>query len=822
MATQQELLIKIRGDISDIQSKLVQIQQTTQKSNKKFEGLKETLVKVGKIGAAALGSVSAATAALIKIGSDYSNEVQQTAFLMGRLDSTTQDLINTKAAESSALGMTSKQYTDSAASLGTFMKSMGLTTDAANDLIPQMVQLAADGAAFADVPVSDAMDAISSAAMGNYEALGKLNIEMSDNLINNSTFAKELGKTTSQMSTAEKTQAIYNTMLERGSHLTGFAASESGNFSTQLNLTKTKMFEAAGALGEKLLPLVTPFVTKLGEMADKLKAGVDKFSEIYDATGSFSEGLQAALDMMGATGLSDFVGKLKEMYDWISQIPDKLKEWEQPLTVATIMIGSLAIAFGAYWLAQNAALISTGIGVGLLTAWSAICGVASAVTSVLAGAVAFLTSPITLVILAIGAAIAIGYLLVKNWDEVSAWIKSTWESIKAKAVELWGALKSWFAETWEAIKNKIKEAWESIKQYFSELWTGIKDTIVSVWTSIRDWFAEIWSSIYSVIEPIINIIKTLIITVWQAIQIAIALVLTAIFATIKVIWDGIKAVITTVMGLISSIISTIWNAIKSCILTVLNVIMSIVSTIWNGIKDIISSIITAISSIISSIWNSIKEKISSVLNAISTIVSSIFNSVKSNVSSIWGNIKGVISGVVDGIKSLVSSGFNWVSDKVKSICNGLKSVVIGIWKGIGTGIQSVVNGIISLINGMVNALNKISFDVPSWVPVMGGKKFGFNIPTVPKVSWFQTGGIFTGASIIGVGENGDEAVVPLSNKTRMRPFAEAVASFMADSESTTPVSTGLTTINLNGSYMFQDKDSMDYFLNRMALAVQRG
>ena len=31
-----------------------------------------------------------------------------------------------------------------------------------------------------------------------------------------------------------------------------------------------------------------------------------------------------------------------------------------------------------------------------------------------------------------------------------------------------------------------------------------------------------------------------------------------------------------------------------------------------------------------------------------------------------------------------------------------------------------------------------------------------------------------------------------------------------------------TTINLNGSYMFQDKDSMDYFMNKLALAVQRG
>ena len=493
MATQQELLIKIRGDIADIQSKLNKVQKNVSKTEKSFVSIKKAMVSVGKVGAAAISGVAAATAGLVAIGAKYSGEVQQTEFLMGRLDAATQELINTKAQEAKAMGMTEKQYRDSAASLGTFMKSMGLTTEEANKLIPQMVQLAADGAAFANVPIDEAMAAISSAAMGNYEALGKLNIEMSDALINNSSYAKELGKTTQQMTTAEKTQAIYNTMLERGTHLTGFAASESESFSTQLALTKTKVSEAAGALGEKLLPLFTPLVEGIGNMADKLKEGVEYFSKAYEETGNFAQALAETADFMGMPWLADFITKIQEMKDYIAQIPEKLREWEQPLTVAAIMVGTLAAAIGAYWLAQNLALVSTAIGVAGLTAWNTVAGIGAGITTAFGTAVAFLTSPITLVIAAIGALIAIGYLLYKNWDEISAHLKQTWESIKATAISVWNGIKDFFSNLWNSIKEIATNVWNSIKDFFSNLWSGIKSAAISAWEAIKTGISNAWN-----------------------------------------------------------------------------------------------------------------------------------------------------------------------------------------------------------------------------------------------------------------------------------------------------------------------------------------
>ena len=61
-------------------------------------------------------------------------------------------------------------------------------------------------------------------------------------------------------------------------------------------------------------------------------------------------------------------------------------------------------------------------------------------------------------------------------------------------------------------------------------------------------------------------------------------------------------------------------------------------------------------------------------------------------------------------------------------------------------------------------------------------KFSLNPPSVPKmgIDWYAKGGIATGPSIVGIGEAGDEAILPLSNKSKMKPFALAVSSMMKD------------------------------------------
>lgn len=97
----------------------------------------------------------------------------------------------------------------------------------------------------------------------------------------------------------------------------------------------------------------------------------------------------------------------------------------------------------------------------------------------------------------------------------------------------------------------------------------------------------------------------------------------------------------------------------------------------------------------------------------------------------WESIKKFFINAWDAIKKVWSQVSSWFSTKViQPVSNGFKKFANGL---IGF-FEGIVNGGISGVNKLIGAINKISFDVPDWVPVIGGKKFGFNLRQVSKVS----------------------------------------------------------------------------------------
>lgn len=79
----------------------------------------------------------------------------------------------------------------------------------------------------------------------------------------------------------------------------------------------------------------------------------------------------------------------------------------------------------------------------------------------------------------------------------------------------------------------------------------------------------------------------------------------------------------------------------------------------------------------------------------------------------------------------------------------------------------MANGVVSGINMIINALNRLSFTIPDWVPDFGGKSFGFNITPLANVSLprLAKGTILSKPTPVIAGEAGKEAIIPLENNT---------------------------------------------------------
>ena len=112
---------------------------------------------------------------------------------------------------------------------------------------------------------------------------------------------------------------------------------------------------------------------------------------------------------------------------------------------------------------------------------------------------------------------------------------------------------------------------------------------------------------------------------------------------------------------------------------------------------------------------------------------------------------------------------NWWNSKVKPIFT--KQFWTDKFSAIKEGAKAALNGIISAfenaINWIIRQMNKLSWDVPDWVPLIGGKKFGFNFREV-SIPRLAKGGIVNnpgrGVPVI-AGEAGAEAVLPVENNT---------------------------------------------------------
>lgn len=135
------------------------------------------------------------------------------------------------------------------------------------------------------------------------------------------------------------------------------------------------------------------------------------------------------------------------------------------------------------------------------------------------------------------------------------------------------------------------------------------------------------------------------------------------------------------------------------------------------------------------------------LNGISSLVGKvkeIWQNLKDNIVNTWNSVKNWVVNVADTMKSALIDKFTNAKNTVVGVWNGLKDSVVGIFTNLWNGLKSVINsiiggvermanGVIDGINTVIRALNRLQFNIPSWVPVYGGNSFGFNISQLGRV-----------------------------------------------------------------------------------------
>lgn len=376
--------------------------------------------------------------------------------------------------------------------------------------------------------------------------------------------------------------------------------------------TSTEAMQAAIDLfgakaGPQLAAAIQEGRLSFEELNNVVRDTTDNVANTFDATLDPIDNWQTAMNQAKLAG-AELGGALQEtlapMVERLSEFTGNLTKKFRALSPEQqqliVMIGLVAAAIGPVLVVIGTLISSIGSIV------AAIGPVISAIGTV----IGVLGGPLTA---AIVAAIAVGALIIKNWDEIKAAISNAIEAIKTGIQN--------FAS---AVQEKWKAFWDAVKSIALTMWDGIK----------------------SVIEFRINLIKTVITTVMNAIK--------TVFSTV---WNAIKTVVTTVV-----------DAIKTNVGGKIEAIKTTVTTIFENMKTAVSNTFTAMKDFIFGIFDSVVEKVSAVWDFISGIVSKIGGA----LSSIGDSANQAQSASVQSYASAYNNPVMFTKPTVLPTLNGFK------------------------------------------------------------------------------------------------------------------------------------------------------
>lgn len=196
--------------------------------------------------------------------------------------------------------------------------------------------------------------------------------------------------------------------------------------------------------------------------------------------------------------------------------------------------------------------------------------------------------------------------------------------------------------------------------------------------------------------------------------------------------NPIGVVIAVIMALVAAF-AVLWNTNEG--------FRNAVIALWGTIKTNVVNTVTGIKDGIVNGFNAAKDKVSSVIESIKSKVSNAWNTIKGKTSAAWNAIKSAITNPINSAKTAVNNAINFIRDKINNVHISFPKIKLPHF--------SVSGG-----------------EAPWGIMGMG------SMPKI-SVSWYARGGVVNRPSLIGAGEAGAEAVVPLErNKMWLRRVAQ--------------------------------------------------
>lgn len=177
-------------------------------------------------------------------------------------------------------GLSQQEFLQGANKMGSLFQGAGFTVQQSMQMSADSMQRASDIASIMGISTTDALEAVTGMAKGNFTMMDNLGVAMNDTSLNAYALEKGLGKTTAQMSIQEKVGLANQLFLEKTAKYAGNYAKENETLSGSLNTTKKAFDNLLTGEGDiddfidSLLNTIEIAIPKITEMLPKIVSGI--------------------------------------------------------------------------------------------------------------------------------------------------------------------------------------------------------------------------------------------------------------------------------------------------------------------------------------------------------------------------------------------------------------------------------------------------------------------------------------------------------------------------------------------------------------------
>lgn len=597
----------------------------------------------------------------------------------------------------------------------TLLSGFGSVADRSYLMSKNLTQLGYDISSFFNISVEESMQKLQSGISGELEPLRRLGYDLSQAKLEQTALTLGIEKSVSAMTQAEKAELRYYAIMTQVTEAQGDMARTLESPANQLRVFKAQLEMTARSIGNifipilmKLLPIAIAIVNAIRKLADaiaklfgfelsdidtsgvknlasgaedtaaglddatsaakELKKSVMGFDELNILNGNTASGSGSA----GVSGGSGFDFELPEYNFFDKEVSRQVDEVTKKLKNALPWVLAIGAGFAAWKLGPKLGLDlqkTIGLAVGIFGALTLVQNILdSIVNGVTVENMNGMIFGMTLAVT--GLYVALG--------PVAGGITAIVSGLAVLAV---------------AFSDAEKSGWNFQNQMLAV--AGILTAGVGIGILIGSW-----------IPLLIGMIAALLLSITTATGHGQELI-SGVKETLQGFIDFFAGIFTGDTERTAAGIAGIFGGLKNA-----------VGAVIDGIRDWLNGLLDWID-------NKTNGKLKPLITGIKAIVTAVFGNIKQTVGNVIDEIKTIFSGLIKFISGVFSGDF----DKA---WEGIKDIFKGIWNTIIDLLNGAINIIIKGLNWLIKQMNKISFDVPSWVPFVGGKSIGVNISYISE------------------------------------------------------------------------------------------